>query len=53
MTDGNYRYGALGYGWGNSVLALVSIVGGFGGPLALWKYGRWLRAKSPFATEGL
>ena len=38
-------YHALGYGWGNSVLALVSCVIGLPAPLLLWKYGAWLRAK--------
>jgi hypothetical protein len=53
ISDGIPRYGALGYGWGNSVLALVAIIAGFGGPLALGRYGAWLRSKSPFAAEGL
>jgi hypothetical protein len=53
MTDGAFRYRALGYGWGNSVLALVATIAGFGGPLALWRYGPWLRSKSPFAADGL
>jgi hypothetical protein len=53
VTDRITRYGALGYGWGNSVLALVAAIAGFGGPLTLWKYGAWLRSKSPFAAEGL
>jgi hypothetical protein len=53
VTDRTYRYDALGYGWGNSVLALVAGTAGFGGALALWRYGSWLRSKSPFAVEGL
>ena len=47
------RYNALGYGWANSILALVAIVAGSVGPLVLWRYGSWLRARSPFASEGI
>ena len=43
-------YDALGYGWGNSLLAFVAIGVGFPGPLLLWKYGEYLRAKSTFAA---
>ncbi|KAI1379252.1 MFS general substrate transporter [Hypoxylon crocopeplum] len=38
-------YDSLGYGWGNSLLAFVSIALGVPGPIILWKYGAKLRAK--------
>ncbi|KAI1414126.1 MFS general substrate transporter [Hypoxylon sp. FL1857] len=37
-------YQALGYGWGNSVLALTFVVIGWPAPFLLWKYGATLRA---------
>ncbi|KAI1392972.1 MFS general substrate transporter [Hypoxylon trugodes] len=37
-------YQGLGYGWGNSVLALVFVVIGWPAPFLLWKYGATLRA---------
>lgn len=37
-------YKNLGYGWGNSVLAFVSLGIGLPAPLILWKYGAKLRA---------
>lgn len=43
-------YKALGYGWGNSALALVAIVLGVPAPLALWRYGEALRKRSPYAA---
>ncbi|KAI1339725.1 major facilitator superfamily transporter [Xylariaceae sp. FL0016] len=36
-------YNALGYGWGNSILALTFIVIGWPAPFLLWKYGAKLR----------
>ncbi|KAH8912356.1 MFS general substrate transporter [Coniochaeta sp. PMI_546] len=47
---GPYMYDRLDYGWGNTVLALVSVVVGWPAPILLWKYGEKLRAKSPFAA---
>lgn len=47
---GPYMYERLGYGWGNSVLALLAVVIGWPAPILLWKYGEKLRAKSPFAA---
>jgi MFS family permease len=47
---GPYMYDRLDYGWGNTVLALVSICVGWPAPILLWKYGEKLRAKSPFAA---
>ncbi|MCJ1391464.1 hypothetical protein MMC18_004328 [Xylographa bjoerkii] len=38
-------YQALGYGWGNSVLAFLSLLIGVPAPLLLWKFGARLRAK--------
>ena len=43
-------YNALGYGWGNSLLAFVAIIIGVPAPLMLWKYGAVLREKSRFAA---
>ncbi|KAI1157152.1 major facilitator superfamily domain-containing protein [Nemania diffusa] len=45
-------YGRLGYGWGNTLLALLGVVIGWPGPFLLWKYGETLRKKSPFAAGG-
>jgi len=39
-------YAALGYGWGNSTLGLVSIAIGIPAPLLVWIYGPRLRAKA-------
>ncbi|KAK2040827.1 MFS general substrate transporter [Colletotrichum somersetense] len=43
-------YHKLGYGWGNSVLALMGVAIGWPGPLLLWKYGPVLRKKSQYAA---
>ena len=43
-------YGALGYGWGNSVLAFVGVGIGVPAPFILWWYGETLRKKSQFAA---
>ncbi|TRX96546.1 hypothetical protein FHL15_002448 [Xylaria flabelliformis] len=45
-------YGRLGYGWGNTLLALLGVVLGFPGPYLLWRYGEKLRKRSPFAAGG-
>ncbi|KAJ5771769.1 MFS multidrug transporter [Penicillium odoratum] len=45
-----YMYAALDYGWGNSLLAFVSIAIGIPAPIFLWKFGEALRKKSPFAA---
>ncbi len=45
-------YNALGYGWGNTLLAFVAIGLGIPAPLLLWKYGERLRARSTFAAGG-
>ncbi|EAW08799.1 putative MFS multidrug transporter [Aspergillus clavatus NRRL 1] len=45
-----YMYNALHYGWGNSLLAFVSIVLGIPAPIFLWKYGEALRKRSPYAA---
>ncbi|KAH9886195.1 major facilitator superfamily transporter [Xylariomycetidae sp. FL2044] len=37
-------YGGLGYGWGNSILALTFVVIGWPAPFLLWQYGAKLRA---------
>ncbi|KAE8137837.1 major facilitator superfamily domain-containing protein [Aspergillus pseudotamarii] len=43
-------YHALGLGWGNSLLAFVSLALGIAAPLLLWYHGEWLRAKSPYCA---
>ncbi|KAL1301458.1 hypothetical protein AAFC00_005708 [Neodothiora populina] len=43
-------YGALGYGWGNSLLGFVAIAFGIPAPILLWFYGETLRKKSRFAA---
>ncbi|MCJ1398523.1 hypothetical protein MMC11_001723 [Xylographa trunciseda] len=45
-----YVYARLGYGWGNSGLALGAVVLGILAPLLLWRCGPWLRARSPYAV---
>lgn len=45
-----YMYKALDYGWGNSVLAFVSIALGVPAPLFLWMFGERLRKASPYAA---
>lgn len=37
-------YVALGYGWGNSLLAFLFLAMGVPAPLLLWKYGARIRA---------
>jgi MFS family permease len=44
-------YETLGYGWGNSLLALLALVIGCPIPFILWKYGERLRAVSNFADQ--
>ncbi|XHF96636.1 hypothetical protein AWENTII_000259 [Aspergillus wentii] len=45
-----YMYAALDYGWGNSLLAFISIAFGVPAPIFLWKYGERLRRMSTFAA---
>ncbi|KAF7587889.1 hypothetical protein BBP40_006595 [Aspergillus hancockii] len=45
-----YMYQALHYGWGNSLLAFLSIGIGVPAPIFLWKYGEALRKMSPYAA---
>jgi MFS family permease len=45
-----YMYAKLHYGWGNSLLAFLSIGIGFPAPFLLWKYGEKLRQRSTFAA---
>lgn len=43
-------YDGLGYGWGNAILAIASLViGAIASPI-LWWYGSKLRSKSPYAA---
>ncbi|KAK6341422.1 hypothetical protein TWF696_008498 [Orbilia brochopaga] len=43
-------YNKLGYGWGNTTLALLGILIGWPGPFILWNWGAKLRGKSQFAA---
>ncbi|KAB8252107.1 major facilitator superfamily domain-containing protein [Aspergillus flavus] len=45
-----YMYQALHYGWGNSLLAFISIVIGIPAPIFLWKYGERMRKMSTYAA---
>ncbi|KAH9816985.1 Sugar transporter [Teratosphaeria destructans] len=45
-----YMYEALGYGWGNSLLAFLGIAIGLPAPCILWWYGESLRKRSQFAA---
>lgn len=44
-------YSALGQGWGNTLLALVSAVVGIPTPFVLYRYGPYLRARSRYAAN--
>jgi MFS family permease len=46
-----YMYKALGYGWGTSVLAFISIAIGWTAPFMFWRFGPRLRAMSRYAAE--
>lgn len=43
-------YANLGYGWGNTVLAVISAISGIPAPFLLYKYGERIRAKSQYAS---
>ncbi|CAJ2512305.1 Uu.00g053200.m01.CDS01 [Anthostomella pinea] len=45
-------YDRLGYGWGNTLMALLGVAIGWPGPLLLWRCGERLRMSSPFAAGG-
>jgi MFS family permease len=45
-----YMYQALGYGWGTSVLAFVTVAIGWVAPFAFWRFGPKLRAISRYAA---
>ncbi|OTA52158.1 MFS general substrate transporter [Hypoxylon sp. EC38] len=45
-------YDRLGYGWGNTLMALLGVAIGWPSPILLWKYGEALRKRSPFAAGG-
>lgn len=44
-------YSALGYGWGNSVLAFFAISIGIPAPILFWYYGARLRANSTYCSD--
>jgi MFS family permease len=39
-------YSSLGYGWGNSLLALIAVGIGLPAPMLLWKHGYKLRMRA-------
>ncbi|KAL2827490.1 putative MFS transporter [Aspergillus pseudoustus] len=45
-----YMYNALGYGWGTSLLAFVTVAVGWTAPALFWVFGARLRAVSRFAA---
>ncbi|EXJ85548.1 hypothetical protein A1O1_05912 [Capronia coronata CBS 617.96] len=45
-------YDALGFGWGNTVLALAAVGIGIPVPILLWLFGEKLRKKSTLASKG-
>jgi MFS family permease len=45
-----YMYDSLGYGWGTSVLAFVTIAIGWTAPMFFWVFGERLRGASRFAA---
>lgn len=47
---GPVLFSSLGWGWGNSVLALIIILGLLPTAFILWRYGRRLRQTSKFAV---
>ena len=42
-------FAKLGYGWGNSILGIIAVLG-LPAPIVFWKYGEKLRARSKFAA---
>ncbi|RMZ91598.1 hypothetical protein DV736_g1195, partial [Chaetothyriales sp. CBS 134916] len=46
-------YHHLGWGWSNTLLALIAVVIGIPAPLLLWHYGHSLRKASPYARDDL
>ncbi|KAL8838699.1 MAG: hypothetical protein Q9176_004939 [Flavoplaca citrina] len=44
-------YKSLGLGWGNSLLGFVSLFLGIAAPVALWRWGKWLRERSTYCTD--
>jgi hypothetical protein len=48
---GSALFDKLGYGWGNTLLALLSIFLGIPAPIAFWKWGEKLRMKSRYAAQ--
>jgi len=46
-------YSALGFGWGNTVLAIAAVGIGLPTPALLWIFGKKLRARSSLAQEAL
>lgn len=45
-----YMYNTLGYGWGTSVLAFITIIFGWGSPFFFWQFGPRLRSMSEYAS---
>jgi MFS family permease len=43
-------YKALGIAWGNAVLAGTALVLCLAAPVVLWRWGEWIREKSPYCA---
>lgn len=43
-------YDSLGVGWGNSMLGFMSLGLGIVAPIAMWRWGIWLRSKSTYCV---
>jgi hypothetical protein len=45
-----YMVKALGYGFEGTLLGCIAVVLGVPTPFVIWKYGAWIRARSPFCA---
>ncbi|KAF2222840.1 major facilitator superfamily domain-containing protein [Elsinoe ampelina] len=43
-------YARMGLHWGNTMLAIISLIMGVAAPIFLWKRGEWLRSKSTYCA---
>jgi hypothetical protein len=50
VTNKFNRYGRLGYGWAATVLGLIALCVGFPVLGLLWKFGTYLRQRSPYSS---
>ena len=51
ISDKDYRYERLGYGWTSSILGIIALCIGLTGVIFLWKFGHVLREKSPYCAS--